>query len=400
MKKHIALGIAAVVLGATGVASAVMSYDDITSAAGSKSSFETTTDQLAANCWVVTGGGQDAGCTTSAAGVDLPNPADLADLPGIDGVDLDSLTGLVGMAGGVGDGATGAVPSPEALVSQVQALIAQAKSMAGGAVPSACNLPVSSLPAQVPVPQSIFSAGAQLFHKVEVLAMNHPAPQALPQVKLPVAGVPSADEVIDLTQGELDCLAGLFGGSLPIDVPAVCSVEAGAPSAVKDAIPGDISGLLATAVQELQSLTGQSVNIAGSNYGASCNFDAAAEAIPADVTGTVDSVVGTVTKAVPAPSSVTGQAGSVAGSAGSIAGNVAGTATGTATGTVTDATGTVTDAVDTVTGLTDTVDSTLDTVTGIADGLVPTSSPDCSASANTSGGLLGSLTATISGGCK
>lgn len=396
MRKHIALGIAAVVLGATGVASAVMSYDDITSAAGSKSSFETTTDQLAANCWVVTGGGQDAGCTTSAAGVDLPNPADLADLPGIDGIDLDSLTGLVGMAG---DRATGAVPSPQALVSRVQALVAQAKSMAGGAVPSACTLPVSSLPAQVPVPQSIFSAGAQLFHKVEVLAMNHPATQALP-VHLPVDGVPSADEVIDLTQGEFDCLAGLFGGSLPIDVPAVCSVEAGAPSAVKDAIPGDISGLLATAVQELQSLTGQSVNIAGSNYGASCNFDAAAEAIPADVTGTVDSVVGTVTEAVPAPSSVTGQAGSVAGSAGSIAGNVAGTATGTATGTVTDATGTVTDAVDTVTGLTDTVDSTLDTVTGIADGLVPTSSPDCSASANTSGGLLGSLTATISGGCK
>lgn len=386
MKKHIALGIAAAVLGATGVASAVTSYDDITSGASSKSSFETTTDQLAANCWVVTGGGQDAGCTTSVAGVDLPNPADLADLPGIDGIDLDSLTGLVGMAGGVADRATGAVPSPQALVSRVQALVAEAKSMAGGAVPSACNLPVSSLPAQVPVPQSIFSAGVQLFHKVEALAMNNPATQALPPVNLPVDGVPSADEVIDLTQGQLDCLAGLFGGSLPIDVPAVCSVEApGVPSSAAGAIPGEISGLLATAVQELQSLTGQSVNIAGSNLGASCNLDAAAEAIPAD-TGTVDSVVSTVTNAVPAPSSVTGQAGSVAG-----------TATDTATDT---ATGTVTDAVDTVTGLTGTVDSTLNTVTGIADGLIPTSSPDCSASANTSGGLLGSLTATISGGCK
>lgn len=374
MKKHIALGIAAALLGATGVASAVVSYNDITSAAGSESSFETTTDHLAANCRVATGGAQDAGCTTSVAGVDLPA------LPDVDGV--------TDTAGGIVDTATGAVPSPEAALARVQGLIAQAKSMAGGAVPSACDLPVP-IPAQLPVPQSIFSAGVELFHKVESLAMNSPATQALPPVSLPVDGVPSADEAIDLAQGQLDCLAQFFGGSLPIDIPAVCSVEAGAPSAVKSAIPGEISGLLATAVAELKSLTGQSINVAGSNLGASCNLDAAAGAIPADVTGTVDSVVDTATNAAPSPSSVTDQVGSVAGTAG----DVAGTATGTAT-----------DAVDTVTGLTGTVTGTVDgalgTVTGIVGGLAPSSSPDCSASANASGGLLGSLTATISGGCK
>ncbi|MGH9035644.1 MAG: hypothetical protein ACRD0O_07745, partial [Acidimicrobiia bacterium] len=232
MKKQIALGIAAVVLGASGVTSAVVSVDQLTSAAGSSAGLSAATDQLAANCWMVTGASNDAGCNTSVAGLPVPGLPELPNL--VPGVDIPDATGLLANAV---DSATGAVGSFQGIVGS---LVPTASGLAGGAVPTACNLPVS-LPTKLPVPAGIFEAGLNLFHMAQNLAMNNLGVAGLSSpVALPVA-LPSADTVLNTIQDQTDCLAQLSGG-LPISAP--CSVTGGMPAAVTSAIPTEISQLL------------------------------------------------------------------------------------------------------------------------------------------------------------
>ncbi|MDQ3946709.1 MAG: hypothetical protein M3357_16465 [Actinomycetota bacterium] len=386
MKKHLALGIAAALLGVSSVATAIVSVNQITSAASSESGISASTDQLAANCWMVTGSASDAGCNTSVAGLGVPG------LP--DPSSLVAGTGLLAMASDAVDAATDAAADAKSMATGA---VPTAQGIIGDAVPTDCRL---ELPVSLPLPTGMFSAGLNLFHLAQDLAMNKlGAASVTSPVPLPVSGVPTADDVINTIEDETGCLAAQSGG-LPI--PAVCSVSGGVPSPVNSAVPGDISGLLATVVSDLAGITGQGINVAGSgNVGVNCDVDKAVKSVPvpAAVTNTLGSTIGTATNKVPTVGSVTGAAGAVAGAAGAVA--------GTATGTVTDAVGTATDATDPVTGLVGTV---TDTVDGILDGHLPvgvpplplpTSTPNCSASVSGSlGGLLGSLTGTITGGCK
>jgi hypothetical protein len=394
MKKHIALGIAAAVLGVSGVAGALVSVDQLTAASKSESSISATTDKLAANCWMITGSASDAGCKTSVAGVEVPG---LPELPGVPGVDLDDLTGLLAMADGAVDAATGAAATAQGIVG---AAVPTAQGIAAGAVPTACNVP--SLPVGLPVPNSIFKAGLSLFSKAQDLAMNDLGAASLASpVDLPVS-VPTADDLINKIETETGCLATHADG-LPVAVPSVCSVSGGLPSAVTSAVPTEISGLLASVASELAGISGQGVNVAGNgSVGVNCNIDGAVNSlpVPASVTNTVGTLAGLAK--VPPVGSVTGTAGTVTGTAGTLA--------GTATSIAGTATGTVSGAPDMVTGLVGQVTGTVDSILGgdlpvsVPPLPLPTSTPNCSASAsgsaNVLGGLLGSLTSTITGGCK
>jgi hypothetical protein len=385
MKKHIALGIAAAVLGVSSVAAAVVSVDQLTSAASSESSISAVTDSLAANCWMVTGSANDAGCNTSVAGL-----SGLPELPNlVPGVDIPDATGLLAMASNAVDTATGSLGSAQSIVG---GLVPTAQGLA-----SSCSLPVS-LPVKL-VPAGIFSAGLSLFDMAQNLAMNDLGAASLASpVQLPVTLPVTADDVINKLEKETGCLAAQAGGS---PIPAACTGNVGLPSVAAGVIPSQISGLLGTVAQQLAGITGQGVNVAGNGtLGAGCDLNKIVDETPlGSVTSTIAPLVGTVTSNVPSVGSVTGTAGSLSGTAGSVAG-VAGTATGT-----------VTDAVGSVTGVTDTVGGVLNTVTGTVDSLLGGSLPldvpalplptSCSASASGSvGGLLGSLTSTITGGCK
>jgi hypothetical protein len=396
MKKHLALGIAAALLGVSSVATAIVSVNQITSAASSESGISVASDKLAANCWMVTGSASDAGCNTSVAGLEVPGLPEIPNLVG--GVDIPTGTGLLAMAFDAVDTATDAATAAQGLASNA---VSTTQGVAGGAVPTACKVP--NLPVKLPVPTGIFSAGLNLFSMAQNLAMNDLGAANLGSpVPLPVSGVPTADDVINTIEEETGCLAAQSGG-LPI--PAVCSVSGGLPSAVNSAVPGDISGLLATVVSDLAGITGQGINVAGSgNVGVNCDVDKAVNSVPvpAAVTNTLGSAVGTATKNVPTVGSVTTTAGSVAGAAAGTASGSVGFLAGTATNTVSsiaDATGsvagTVDDAVGTVTG------TVGDVVANLPVPPLPTSTPSCSASVSGSlGGLLGSLTGTITGGCK
>ena len=87
--KRIGLAIAAAMLGTTGVASAAMSVHQFTlssSASNQSVALDAKTENLAANCWVATGTGKAANCSTAAS---LPGVS----VPGLSG--LDAVTGLV-----------------------------------------------------------------------------------------------------------------------------------------------------------------------------------------------------------------------------------------------------------------------------------------------------------------
>jgi hypothetical protein len=390
MKKHIALGIAAAFLGVSGVAGALVSVNQITALGASESGVSVNHDKLAANCWMVTGSANDASCSTSVAGLEVPALPEIADLT--DGIDIPSATGLLAMATDAVDTATDAAASAQGIVGGAAT---NAQGAVAGATPSACKV---ALPVKLPVSTGIFSTGLNLFHMAQNLAMNKvglagvSSPVPLP-VRLPV----SADDVINQVEAEAGCLAANAGGSLPVGVPSICSVTGGLPAAVTSNIPADVSGLLSSVVDELANLSGQGINVAGgSNLGVNCNLDAATSAVPtpASVTGTVGAVAGTATGHV---ATVSGAAGSVAGTASGQVGSVAGTATNTV-GSIAGAGGTVAGTVDDAIG---TVTGAVDDVVANLPGLLPTSTPSCSASGSASiGGLLGSLTSTITGGCK
>ena len=85
--KRIGLAIAAAMLGTTGVASAGIAVHQFTVSSSTNSegvALSAQSKELAANCWLATGGGKAAGCNTSAA----------ATLPGQGGVE-DDLEGEV-----------------------------------------------------------------------------------------------------------------------------------------------------------------------------------------------------------------------------------------------------------------------------------------------------------------
>ena len=391
MKKQIALGIAAAVIGVSGVASAFVSVDQLTSAANSTASLSAVTDSLAANCWMVTGSASDAGCNTSIAGIEVPG---LPELPNqVAGVDIPDATGLLAMASNAVDTATGAVGSAQSIVGS---LVPTATGLAGGAMPSDCNLPVA-LPVKLPIPTGIFSAGLNLFHMAQGLAMNDlgaaglALPVALP-VDLPV-GVPTADDLINTIEDQTSCLAQQSSG-LPI--PAVCSLTAGAPAAVTSVVPGAISGLLSTVISDLTNITGQAVNVAeGGNVGLNCNVDDALGGATDAASGLVPSLPGLPSlPGIPALNLPVVPVPAV---------NPAAPLPIPAAPAIPDVVGTVGGVLDTVTGLVDGVLGS-DLPLSVPALPLPTSTPDCSASASGSanllGGLLGSLTSTITGGCN
>ncbi|MGH8993351.1 MAG: hypothetical protein ACRDYV_06360 [Acidimicrobiia bacterium] len=384
MKKHIALGIAAAVLGASGVAGAVVSVNQVTSLASSAAGITAHNDVLSANCWLVTGSDSDSGCDTSVAGIPVPGLPELPNL--VNGVDIPDATGLLAMATGLVDTATGAVGDPLSLAT---GLVPTAEGIVGaaGGVPSACGL---ELPVALPVPSGIFSAGLNLFHMAQNLAMNDlglagvGSPLALP-VALPV----SADDVINKVEDEVGCLSANAGG-LPI--PAICSVEGGVPASIAANIPAEVKGLVGTVLADLGNITGGAVQVTDSGkLGVSCDIDGAlADGLPAvpglpglpglpDLGLPIELPVLTV----PAPASLIPAAPLPAVPALPAVPDVAATLGG---------------VVDTVTGV----------VNGILSGGLPVdalplpiSTPACSASASGSiSGLLGSLTSTITGGCK
>ncbi|MGH9041622.1 MAG: hypothetical protein ACRDZ3_15490 [Acidimicrobiia bacterium] len=385
MKKHLAVGIAAAVLGVSGVAGAVVSVNQLTSLAGSAAGITASTDALAANCWLVTGSNSDAGCNTSVAGLPVPALPEIPNL--VPGLDIPDATGLLAMATGALDSVTGGVGDPLALAT---GLVPTAQNLVGGAIPSACGL---SLPVPVPVPTGIFSAGLNLFHMAQNLAMNDLGVAGLASpVALPVALPVTPDDVINTVEEQVGCLSEQAGG-LPI--PNVCTVNAALPEGVTSLasglpVPTEISGLLNTVVSDLAAITGQTINMSGGNVGANCNVDGALAGLPIpDVT----SIVPELPVGVPSLPAITPAAPALPSL------DIVNQLPVPAVSTVTD---TVTGAFDTVTGL---VDGLLRTLPVDVPALpLPVSTPSCSASASASGGLLGgllgSLTTTITGGCQ
>src|SRR5579884_1698401 len=113
--KRIGLAIAAAMLGTTGVASAAMSVHQFTlssTASPQSVALDAKTQNLAANCWVATGAGKAASCSTAASlpGVSLP------------GLPLDKVTGLV---------------NPQALLDEVKGVAGAAAGQAVGTAGSA-----------------------------------------------------------------------------------------------------------------------------------------------------------------------------------------------------------------------------------------------------------------------
>jgi hypothetical protein len=255
MKKHIALGIAAAVLGVSGVAAAVVSVNQITALGASESGVSLSHDKLAANCWMVTGSANDASCSTSVAGLEVPALPEIPNLT--DGIEIPSATGLLAMADAVGT-ATDAAAAAQGIVGGA---VPTAQGAVAGATPGACKV---ALPVKLPVSTGIFSNGLNLFHMAQDLAMNK---LGLARVSSPVplpADLPvSADDLINTVEAETGCLAANAGGSLPVGVPSICSVTGGLPSAVTSHIPADVSGLLSSVVDELANLSGQGINVAG-----------------------------------------------------------------------------------------------------------------------------------------
>jgi hypothetical protein len=394
VKKQIALGIAAALIGVSGVAGAMVSVDQLTSAASSESSISAVTDQLVANCWMVTGSSNDAGCNTSVAGLEVPGLPELPDR--VAGVDIPDATGLLAMASNAVGTATGAVGSAQGIVGGA---LPTAEGLAGTVAPSACKLPVA-LPVKLPVPASIFNAGLSLFGIAQHLAMSDLGLAGVSSpVPLPVA-LP-ADDLINTIEDEAACLSHHAGG-LPAQIPAVCTADVGVPSAVTsaipsavtDAIPGAISGLLSSTIQDLTSITGQGINVADEGtLGVNCNADGAVNGATGALPGLpglpalpgLPSLPGLGSlPALPLPTQVVPSAPIPALPIPAVPAipDVVGTATGT-------------------------VAPLLDTVTGTVDGLLSGGLPalplptNCSASASGSvGGLLGSLTSTITGGCN
>ncbi len=380
MKKQIALGIAAAVLGVSGVASAMVSVNQLTAASNSDSSFSVATDKLAANCWMVTGSASDTGCNTSVAGVAVPALPEIPNL--VDGIDIPDATGLLAMASGAIDTATGAAASAQGIV--------------GGGLPGvaglgdvtalgACNLPVS-LPVKLPVSAGLFSTGLNLFHMAQDLAMNKIGLAGVSSpVQLPVALPLSADDVINKIETETGCLSSNAGGSLPVGVPSVCTITGGAPAAIASQLPTEVSGLLASVAGELANLTGQGINVASDgNVGANCNIDGAlGQAVPAlpaiPAIPAIPALPTAVLPVLPASPAIPALPAAPIPA-------------------IPDVTGTVGGVVDTVTGVVDGVlgGNVLEVPT------LPLPLPtDCSASGTASiGGLLGSLTSTITGGCN
>ena len=382
MKKHIALGIAAAVLGASGVAGAVVSVNQITALGSSESAVSVDHDQLAADCWTITGASSDAGCNTSVAGIPVPGLPEIPNL--VDGVDLPDTAGLLATATGALDTATGALSTVTDLVPGGVPGVGDVQGIVGGAVPSACGLNVP-----VGLPNGVFSAGLNLFHMAQSLAMNDLGVAGVSSpVELPVALPVSADDIINKLETEVGCLAAQDGG-LPI--PAVCSIQGGLPAdvtgLVPDVLPAEIGDLLSAAVGDLASLSGQGISVAeGGTVGVSCNVDGVLAQMPIPGIPALPAV-----PALPSPTALL----PVVPSAPALPALPAAPLPA-----VPDVTGTVTGVVDTVTGV----------VNGLLGGSLPVDvpplplpvgTPECSASASAGiSGLLGSLTSTITGGCN
>jgi hypothetical protein len=377
MKKHFALGIAAAILGVSGVAAAMVTVDQITALGASESGASVNHDKLAANCWMVTGSANDASCSTSVAGLEVPAIPEIPNLT--DGVDIPNATGLLAMASDAVNTATDAVASAPGMVGSAAA---DAQGAVAGATPTACGL--SSLPVKLPVSAGLFQSGLSLFHMAQDLAMNKLGVASVQApVQLPVTVPVSADDVINTIETETGCLSGSAGGSLPIGVPGICSATV--PTNVANVIPSEVSGLLSSVAGELANLTGQGINVASNGtVGANCNIDGAmGEALPGLPAVPAIPAIPALPKAIlpvlPAAPALPALPAAPLPAVPDVVGMVGG-------------------GVDTVTG------TIVDSILG---GNLPIDVPalplptSCSASGTASiGGLLGSLTSTITGGCK
>lgn len=251
--KKIALGIALAILSVTSVASGTIVVRQHSEASEDRqaATIEAKNEHLAADCWLVTGATKNAGCTTSVtdpATPDLPGVSDLTDLialPDASGLpDVPDLTDLPDVPG------VPAVPGLPAL--------------------SACQ---AALPVAVPLPVSTFAAGKDIADSLAAFALSQLQPPALPvavpslpvavpSVAAPPVGVP---DVVEILKNEAGCVPISDSGP----APSLCNGTLGAPLAA----PGPLSGLLGSLTQDLAAITGQGVTVnSGNSVGINCTL--------------------------------------------------------------------------------------------------------------------------------
>ncbi len=355
--KRIALGIAAAILGVSGVAGATMGVNEIVNS-NHETKVSAQAEKLALNCWAVSGASNNASCSTAG-----PGAADVANL--VDGIDLPDTSGLLATAADLASVAGATVPG----VNDVTGLLST--------IPSACS---TSLPVGVPVPfGAVTSAGLGLAQSVDAFVKGLPVPVSVPNLGLPV----DAADILSTVNAEAGCL-GAQGGSLPVAAPCSANVP-GLPVAV----PEPVAGIVGTVTGAVNSVTGGVLSTNANNTaGVKCETVLPKAGVPS-VPGLPKLPVPTAIPNLPLPSGV----GSVQGTVDTVTGLVNGV-TGGALNPVTAPLGGV---LAPVTG----------TVNGLVNGLpvgvpsLPLPVINCSASAGaSSGGLLGSLTGLVSGTCN
>jgi hypothetical protein len=262
--KRIALGLAFAIGSVTSVASGTIAVRSFADPAGqSEAAVDLTHENLAANCWVVTGATKNAGCSTSATD---PAPPSLPDLPALPG--LPDVSGASELVSALAD--PGQLPDLDDLAGDVA-------DIADVPVPSACR---TAVPVSVPAPKATFAAGMSLIDSLTAFARSQLTVPALP---VDVAGLslplepPATPDVVGAAMSEAGCLASAAG---PSPVPALCGVTAGAP--VVSLPAGPLSGLLRSVVDDIAGITGQAVTVnSGNSLGVNCTTDPALPELPA-----------------------------------------------------------------------------------------------------------------------
>lgn len=235
--KRIGLAIAAAMLGTTGVASAAMSVHQFTlssSASNQSVALDAKTENLAANCWVATGAGKAANCSTAASLPGVP-------VPGVPG--LDTVTGLV---------------NPQALLDEVKGvagtaaggtgIATQAAGTAGNVAGAAGNAATNAATGAV---------------NAATNAVNGVVNSATNTVNGVVNGATGA------VNGAVDTVNGVVNGA----VGTVSGVVNGATGTASTAGTGVVSGVTGAVNNTLGSVTGTVNNVLGGGLlgGTSCS---------------------------------------------------------------------------------------------------------------------------------
>lgn len=318
-----------------GIAAAAISITGLASTATAVTRLTTSGDHHSAE---VAAQHDDTAATVSVDG--LPGASVL------DGIAVPDAAGLVATATDLAADAQGLVPGVSDITSKLPA------------VPNACS---AALPVALPLPSNIFAAGMSLTESLQALAASHL--DALP------AGAP---DVLGMAEGQVGCLAGTSSAG---PVPSVCSVSGTVPSSLPAAVPGAVAGVLSAATQDLGAISGQGVTVnSGNSIGVNCT------------TAVIESTLAKapVLPSAPALPALPSAPGIPAVPAVPSLPEI----------DVPQLPADVTDMTETLGTVTDTVDTLL--------GSVPVEVPalpvlDCSA--NASGGLLGSLKASVTGTC-